>query len=59
MKHESPCSDGISDGIYHPIHSILGIPGGSAVKNPPASVAEAGSIPDLERCPRERNGNPL
>ena len=59
MKHGSPCSDGISDGTYHPIHSILGIPGGSAVKNPPASAGEAGSIPDLGRCPREGNGNPL
>ena len=36
--------------------------GGSKVKNPPANVGEAGgagSIPELGRCPGERNGNPL
>ena len=59
VKHWSPCSDRISDGIYHPIHSILGFPGGSAVKNLPANAGEAGSIPDPGRCPGEGNGSPL
>jgi len=36
-----------------------GFPGGSAVKNPPASARDAGSIPGLGRCPGEGNGNPL
>ena len=29
------------------------------VKNPPANVGDVGSIPGLERSPREGNGNPL
>ena len=29
------------------------------VKNPPASVGDAGLIPGSGRCPGERNGNPL
>ena len=29
------------------------------VKNPPAMVGDLGSIPGLERSPRERRGNPL
>ena len=39
-----------------------GFPGGSAVKNPPASAGDAGevgSIPGLGRSPGEGNGNPL
>ena len=36
-----------------------GFPGGSAVKNPPADVGEAGLIPGSERSPGEGNGNPL
>ena len=34
-------------------------PGGSVVNNPPASAGDGGSIPGLERCPGEGNGNPL
>ena len=34
-------------------------PGGSAVKNQPASARDTGSIPGLRRCPGEVNGNPL
>ena len=34
-------------------------PGGSVVRNPPASAADAGSIPGLGRSPGEGNGNPL
>ena len=34
-------------------------PGGSVLKNPPANVADAGSIPGLRRGPGEGKGNPL
>ena len=38
---------------------IMGIPGGSVVKNPPANAGDLGLIPELGRCPGEGNGNPL
>ena len=38
---------------------ILGFPGGSVVKNPPANAGDTGSITDLGRSPEEGNGNPL
>ena len=38
---------------------LLGFPGGSVVKNPPASSSDTGSIPGLGRSPGEGNGNPL
>ena len=34
-------------------------PDGSAVKNPPASVGDLGSIPGSERFPGGRNSSPL
>ena len=34
-------------------------PGGSVVKNPPASAGEAGSAPGSGRSPGEGNGSPL
>ena len=34
-------------------------PGGSAVKNPPASAGDIGSIPGLGRSPEVGHGNPL
>ena len=37
----------------------MGIPVGSIVKNPPASVGDTGSIPGSGRSPAEGNGNPL
>ena len=37
----------------------MGFPGGSAVKNPPASAGDIGVIPGLERSPGKGNGNPL
>jgi len=43
--------------LYPPPHS-----GGSAIKNLPANVGDAGdagSIPGLGRYPGERNGNPI
>ena len=38
---------------------IWGFPGSSVVKNPPANVGNAGSIPGLGRAPGEGNGDPL
>ena len=38
---------------------IVGFPGGSAVKNLPASAGDSGSISRLGRSPGEGNGNPL
>ena len=34
-----------------------GVPGGSAVKNPPANAGDAGWIPGSGRSPGEGNGN--
>jgi len=42
-------------------YKSLGFPGGSVVKNPPASAGatgDAGSHPGLGRSPGEGNGNP-
>ena len=36
-----------------------GFPGGSGVKNPPASAGDVGSIPGSGRSPEEGNSNPL
>ena len=38
---------------------LMGFPGGSVVKNPPANAGDVGSIPGLEGSPGEGNGNPL
>ena len=38
---------------------ILGFPGGSVVKNPPANIGKTGSNPGFGRSPGEGNGNPL
>ena len=38
---------------------VLGSPGGSVVKNPPANARDMGSIPGLGRSPGEGNGYPL
>ena len=43
-------------------YELISFPGGSVVKNPPASVGATGHmglIPGLGRSPGERNGNPL
>ena len=37
---------------------MLGFPGGSAIKNPPANVGDTSSIPGLERSLGEGNCNP-
>ena len=42
--------------------TTLGFPGGSVIKNLPASAGDTGdmgSIPGSGRCPGRRNGNPL
>ena len=36
-----------------------GFPGGSTVKNPPASAGDKGSIPGSRRSPGEESGNLL
>ena len=44
------------------IHRYIGFPGGSVVKNPPASAIDAGdmgSIPGWGGSPGVGNGNPL
>ena len=38
---------------------MLGCPGDSVVKDPPVNTGDMGSIPGLERCSGEGNGNPL
>ena len=38
---------------------MVGLPGGSVVKNPPASAGDVGSIPGLGRSPGGGHGNPL
>ena len=38
---------------------MLGFPGGSAVKNLPASTGDVGLNPWSQRSPGEGNGNPL
>ena len=37
----------------------MGFPGGSVVKNLPATAGDVGSIPGSERSPGEGNGSPL
>ena len=37
----------------------MGFPGGSEVKNPPASAGDMCSIPESRRSPEGKNGNPL
>ena len=41
------------------MEQILGFPGGSMVKNPPASAGDLNSIPASGRSPGEGNGNSL
>ena len=40
-------------------NSHMGFPGGSVVKNWPASIGDLDSIPGLRTSPRVGNGNPL
>ena len=41
------------------LHVVLGFPGGSKVKIPPANAGDPGSISGWGRSPGEGNGNPL
>ena len=41
------------------LHLYWGFPGGSVVKNLPASARDAGSMPGWGRSPGGGNGNPL
>ena len=41
------------------VYLILGFPGGSVVKNPPANARDEGSISVWGRSPGGGNGNPL
>ena len=41
------------------LNSTVGLPGGSMVKNLPASLEDPGFIPRLGRYPGDGNGNPL
>ena len=45
--------------IYMCLYGSVGFPGGSVVKNPPASAGHVGSVPWAGRSPEEGNGNPL
>ena len=38
---------------------MMGFPGSSVVKNPPANAGDTGSIPGLGRSPGGGHGNPL
>jgi len=43
----------------HSLEGVVGLHGGSLVKNPPARAGDMGSIPGLGRSPGEGNGNLL
>ena len=45
--------------IFHWLFLLKDSPGGSVVKNPPASIGDTGSIFGLGRSPGGGNGNPL
>ena len=47
------------DYIRSSVQDVLGFPGGSAVKNPPANTGDMGSIPRPGRSPGGGNGNLL
>ena len=57
-----PCTEKVCQPLLRELilHDLpLDLPGGSVVKNPPASVGDTGSIPGSGRSPGEGNGNPL
>ena len=49
--------DDSSERTYEAVH--VGFPGGSVLKNPPASAVDTGLIPGLGKSPGEGHGNPL
>ena len=47
-------------GIFNLCHpKLMGFPGGSVIKKPPAIAGDTGSIPQSGRSPGEGHGNPL
>ena len=54
-----PACDSSSLAISCDVFCTWGFPGGSVVKNMPATVEDTGSIPGSGRSPGEGNGNPL
>ena len=57
---ESQCSGSNMGSITYQLGNLsMGFPGGSGVKNPPASAGNVGSTLGLRRPPGEENGNPL
>ena len=62
MTSTSLCTNGSFKGIFlklKNLYVVMGLPGGSTVKNPPANSGDMSSIPGLGRSPGEGNGNPL
>ena len=57
MAHQKFHACGCLDICIHP-NKRWGFPGGSAVKDPPASAGDAGLTPGLGRSPGGGNGNP-
>ena len=60
LHHRAGCAHLISPAEC--LKMYTGLPGSSVVKNPPANQETQEtiySIPGLERCPGEGNGNPL
>ena len=47
------------DLFHHLLTAVLGFPGGSVGKNPPANAGDMDLIPGPRRSPGEGNGNPL
>ena len=45
--------------VWAKVSRVQGFPGGSVVKNLPASARNSGWFPGSRRCPGEGNGNPL
>ena len=59
MKHSLYSAEVHIQQFYLFICFITGFPGGSVVKNLPASAGDSGWISGLRKSPRGRNGNPL
>ena len=58
QKSVSPCTT-VCLSMKEAMQQPEGFPGGSVVKNPPATAVDSGSIPSWGRAPAEGNGNPL
>ena len=51
--------DQVYTDLVQNILKIMGFPGGSAVKNPPADAGDVSSVPESGRSPGEGNGYSL